>query len=100
LDHQSRQHGCGCADCLRDDRGDQLDHVTTLVQRAQAPLVQAQQAAPQVQALIRRTALGATRDAALKDLLAKHGISLTEKPADDATVNPAAVSNATPASTP
>jgi hypothetical protein len=54
----------------------QLDDVTTLVQRAQAPLVEAQQQAPQIQRLIQRTAIGATRDPALKDLLAKYGISV------------------------
>ena len=55
----------------------QLDDVTTLLQTAQAPLVQAEQQGPQIQRLIQRTALGATRDPALKDLLAKYGISVT-----------------------
>jgi hypothetical protein len=55
----------------------QLDDVTALVERAQAPLVTAQQQAPQTQRLIQRTAIGATRDPALKELLAKYGISIT-----------------------
>jgi hypothetical protein len=55
----------------------QLDAVTALVQRAQVPLIAAQQQAPQTQRLIERTAIGATRDPALKDLLAKYGISVT-----------------------
>ncbi len=60
----------------------QLDHVTTMVEKAQAPLVQAQQKGPQIHALIERTAVGATRDPALKDLLLKYGIAVT--PAKDA----------------
>jgi hypothetical protein len=57
----------------------QLDDVTTLLQKAQAPLVAAQQQAPQIQQLIQRTAVGATRDPALKELLQKYGISITVK---------------------
>lgn len=62
----------------------QLDNVTTLVEHAQLPLLQAQQATPQVQALVQRTAVGATRDPALKDLLQKYGISVTMKSAPSA----------------
>ena len=49
----------------------ELDAASARAQKAQAPLQQAQQAEPQIQRLIQRTALGATRDPALKDLLAK-----------------------------
>ena len=63
----------------------QLDNVGTLVEQAQVPLAQAQQNGPQIQALVQRTALGATRDPALRDLLAKYGITLKEKPAPSAT---------------
>ncbi len=58
----------------------QLDRVATLVGKAQAPLVQAQQNAPQIRALVQRTAVGATRDPALRDLLLKYGIAFKIKP--------------------
>jgi hypothetical protein len=58
----------------------QLADVTELLQRAQAPLVQAQQQEPQIQRLVQRTALGATRDPALQDMLTKYGFALTIKP--------------------
>jgi hypothetical protein len=62
----------------------QLDRVATLVERAQAPLVQAQQDGPQIRALVQRTAMGAARDPALRDLLFKYGIALKIKPTSDA----------------
>ncbi len=70
----------------------QLDHVATLVGKAQAPLLQAQQDEPQIRALVQRTAVGAARDPALRDLLFKYGIALKIKPASvaPASAEPAA----------
>jgi hypothetical protein len=73
----------------------QLDDVTMLLQKAQAPLVAAQQQAPQIQQMIQRTAVGATRDPALKELLEKYGISVTVNPGS-ATANAASIHATTP----
>ena len=54
------------------------------MEKAQGPLVQAQQNAPQVRAMVQRTAIGATRDPALRDLLNKYGIDFKIKPAGNA----------------
>jgi hypothetical protein len=77
----------------------QLDHVATMVEKAQGPLAQAQQNGPQVRALVQRTAVGATRDPALKDLLFKYGISFKVKPANDSAApagSPGSQASATP----
>jgi hypothetical protein len=74
----------------------ELDDASARTQRAQAPLVQAQREEPQFQRLIQRTAVGSTRDPALKDLLTKYGISVKPLPAtaDAAGAGPATLSTA------
>jgi hypothetical protein len=74
----------------------QFDDVTSLLQHAQTPLLAAEQRAPQIQRLIQRTAVGATRDPALKDLLSKYGILVTLTPGS----TPEAQTSAAPAGTP
>jgi hypothetical protein len=77
----------------------QMDDVTALVQQAQAPLIEAQQQGPQIQRLVQRIAVGSTRDPALKDLLAKYGISLTVKRAPGAEAASVANASAPPVPT-
>jgi hypothetical protein len=73
----------------------ELDDASARTQQAQAPLVQAQRDEPQIQRLIQRTALGATRDPALKDLLAKYGITVKPLPSDATASAPPAAPVAT-----
>ncbi len=76
----------------------ELDATSQRTVEAQAPVLQAEREAPQIKQLIQRTAEGATRDPALKDLLAKYGVTIKALPANASAVPPAPLSTATTSS--
>ncbi len=59
---------------------DQLDRAQSLARQAQLPVLQAEQAQPTVRLMVERTAQGAARDPALRELLDKYGIKVTFRP--------------------